>query len=98
MSHHHPLLHSALLMLLLQVTSNGFAQFGQFLNVKTASNYAVSGWFRVTAAASSTTMVNVRVGLQGAFFPFTLWGTTPQTALTTGSLWRQVTLTSEKGR
>lgn len=78
------------LLLLLQVTS-GFAQFGQYVTVKTGSNYTASAWFRVSAAASNAA---VRLGLQGAFSPYPVWGSAGRT-LRVADKWQQLMIGGE---
>lgn len=75
--------------------TNGFAQFGQDLSLKNATSYTLSAWFRVSAAATTTTAVTVGVGLQAGYSPWNLWASKFVT-ITQSQSWQQVNLTNAR--
>lgn len=66
---------------------SGFSQLVQPVNIKAATDYSLSAWFRVTSAAP----VSVSLALQANFAPFNWFGGTVAT-LTPGSGWSLVTV------
>lgn len=72
-----------------QVTS-GFAQLVQSITIKAGTDYSMSAWFRVMAAATPATPVSVSVALQADFSPYNWWGSTDAT-VSVSSGWSLVT-------
>lgn len=73
-----------------QVVSE-FAQAGQSIVLTPATDYALSVWFMVKAAPSSSTPVTVEIALQAGFSPWNWYGYA-STQITVLSGWTQLTL------